>query len=624
MSDSSEGRSYVRRRRRSAPRAAETNYFIHLIFYERKFRMALVALVSAVLVGIALAPKIWVSSPEHIDETIRISGLDLLQAWNLKRTARQQVAAGNSEDAITSWISAVGNNPADLEAVRGLLGTLASRPKMDRAYLGTAVGQSRWLLKISLTNASDVALCTEVYRHYELYPQILALATGPVERLDPATVENLLIALFETGRMDNFGQTWSQDSSRQSGRPLASLYHAAWAAGWGPVSGISSGRSTLDTTAGGTGPLARTARRLQLTLHASRFDLASYEAVLGRIRDDHDARVQDEVRFWLLLEQSGRKDRAIELAKQHTLPAETPTEADLLIQAWRRLGMTDIAIEFARKQLSNFSYHPGLWIALAGLLMETRNWDELRALALEMRAGRLRETYQGWTQYLEGVVDHHRNRLVDVTNQFQAAITNQIQDPLLAFNAAGEMRRLGYPVQATALLKTVQNRFPDNAVFWSFLQRSAFEARQGDVILEASEQLYQLQRTNAVAANNFAAALLTQRTRPADALKVTETLFQRYSRNPAVRINHGTALIRNGRAEEALPVLKGLAGMEMSESEQTFAAMAWFEYHDARSEPGPALEAAAKVERRFLFRDQLEGFAARVATLEGRPAKATD
>lgn len=586
--------------------------------------MALVAIVLAFLFVVAMAPKIWVSSPEHVEETIRISGLDLLQAWNLKRTARRQVAEGKPEEAITSWISAVGNNPADLESLRGLLRTVVAVPKMERAYLGTAVGQARWLLKLSQTNSADVALCSEVYRHFELYPQILALANGPVGQLDPATVENLLIALFETGRMENFGQTWSQDSARQAGRPLASLYHAAWAAGWGPVSEISGGRTALDAAAGAAGPLTRTARRLQLALHASRFDLASYETVLSRIRDDHDTRVQDEVRLWLLLEQSGRKDRAIELAKRHTLPAETATEADLLIQAWRRLGMTDIAIEFARKQLPNFSYHPGIWIALADLLMETRNWDELRALALEMRAGRLREAYQGWTQYLEGVVDHHRNRMVDATNQFQAAVTNQIQEPLLAFNAAGEMRKLGYPTQATALLRTLQGRFPDSAVFWSYLQRSAFEARQGDVILEASEQLHLLQRTNAVVANNFAAALLTQRTRPTDALRITENLFQRYSRNPAVRINHATALIRNGRLDDAAPVLRGLAGTEMTDSEQTFAAMAWFEYHDARSEPGPALEAAAKVERRFLFRDQLDAFAARVANLEGRSAKASE
>ncbi len=593
------------------------NYFLHLIFYESRFRLALMTIGMVLLIAVALAPKLWISSPPHMDETFRISGLDLIQSWNLKRNARKEEAAGRPKEAISAWIGAIGNNPADSEAIRGFLQAVVGLPKPERAYLGTGVGQARFLLRLTRTNRSDLTLASDVYRCFELYPQTLALLDQPSEPLEPKGLENQLISLFETGRMEGFGQVWSTNSAALSERPVASLYHAAWAAGWGPIQELSAGRSKL-LAAAESGEWVRLARRLLLTLHFSQLDLASYRKVLGQLRDTRDSRAQDEVRFWILLERSGKHDQAVELARQHTVAAESAQEAEMLILAWKRLGLNDIAIEFAREQMPNFSYHPGIWTALAELLMQSQNWDDLSALALELRTSRLREGYYGWSQYLEGISDHHRSRTVDAADQFAAAATNSFQDPLLAFSSAAQMRRLGYPGPSTTLLKSLQSRFADSTTFWAYLQRSAYEARQGDIILEASEQLHLMQPTNAVAANNFAAALLTKRVRSDEALKITDGLYRRFSRNPAVRINQASALIRNARLEEALPILQSLDGMEMSVSEKTFSRLAWFEYFDARGEAEKARGEARKVEKRFLFQDQQEWLAGRVANLDGR------
>ena len=617
MSDSSEpvAKTKTRRRRRRMPRSAQTNYFVHLVFYEGKFRWALVLIIFTLIALVALAPKIWVASPPHVEEVVEVSGLDMMQAWTLKRSAKDLVAVGDIPGALSAWVAAIGNNPADQGAIRGFLRTLAGVPKPERGYLGTAVSQSRFLLKLALTNRLDTTLSAEVLTAYELYPQVLALVGEEVVSAEPVAVECRLIALFETGRMEEFGRIWAADQARQAARPLATLYHAAWSAGWGPVSGSAAGRAALDAAAAGN--LRKRALELLLALHFSRLDLASYESVLSRLQDSGDARVNDLVRHWILLDQSGRHDRAVGLARLHSTPAETATEAELLIQAWRRLGLTEIAVDFARKEISAFPYHPGLWTALAGLLIESKNWDDLRALAIGLRESRLRETYSAWSWFLEGMVDHHENRRVDAAAQFMAAATNSFADPLLAFSSAAQMRQLGYPGPATVLLRNLQSRFPDSAVFWASLQRAAYDSRQGDVILEASEQLHQLQPTNGVVANNFAAALLTKRVRPEDALRVTDALYFRYPGNPAVRINQATALVRNHRLDDALPVLRGLAGLKMSESEETYTQMAWFEYHDSRGAKDEALAAAGKIEKRFLFADQQEWLAARVAALEG-------
>jgi len=616
MSETPTSPSSHRNKRQRAPRIVRKSYFLHLVFYERRFRLALLTIGFVLLTAVALAPKLWISSPPHMEETIRISGLDLLQSWNLKRNARKEESLGHPQEAIAAWIGAIGNNPADVEAIRGFLQAVVALPKPDRSYLGTGVGQSRFLLRLTLTNRSDLALASDIYRHFELYPQTLALLDQASEPLEPKGLENQLISLFETGRMEAFGKVWSTNRAVLAERPVASLYHAAWAAGWGPIQELSAGRSML-LAAAEDGPWTRIARRLLLTLHYSQLDLTSYDRVLGQLQDTREARVQDEVRFWILLEQSGKHDRAVELARQHTVPAETAPEAEMLILAWKRLGLTDIAIEFARKQMTSFAYHPGIWTALADLLIDTRNWDELTALALELRTSRLREGYAGWSMFLEGVSDHHRSRIANAADQFTAAATNGFQDPLLAFSSAAQMRRLGYPGPSTMLLKSLQSRFADSATFWAFLQRSAYEARQGDIILEASEQLHLMQPTNAVAANNFAAALLTKRVRSDEALKITEGLYRRFARNPAVRINQASALVRNGRLDEALPVLQSLEGVELSESEQTFARLAWFEYYDARGETEKALAEGKKVEKRFLFQDQQEWLSGRMAELDG-------
>ncbi len=616
MSDTPSSPSSHRRKRQRAPRIVRKNYLLHLVFYERRFRLALLMIGLFLLTAVALAPKLWISSPPHMEETIRISGLDLLQGWNLKRNARKEESVGRHEEAILAWISAIGNNPADVEAIRGFLQAVVALPKAERSYLGPGVGQARFLLRLTQTNRSDLTLASDIYRHYEFYPQILTLLDQPSEPLEPKGLENQLIALFETGRMEAFGQVWSTNRAVLSERPVASLYHAAWAAGWGPIQELSAGRSKL-LAAAGDGPWTLVARRLALTLHYSQLDLASYRKVLNQLQDTRAARVQDEVRFWLLLEQSGKHDRAVELARQHTVAAETAPEAEMLILAWKRLGLTDIAIEFARQQITNFAYHPGIWTALADLLIQTQNWDELAALALELRTSRLREGYAGWSLYLEGMADHHRNRTIDAADQLAAAATNSFQDPLLAFSSAAQMRRLGYPGPSTMLLKSLQSRYADSTTFWAFLQRSAYEARQGEIILESSEQLYLMQPTNAVAANNFAAALLTKRVRSEEALKITEGLYRRFSRNPAVRINQASALVRNARLDEALPILQSLDGAEMSESEKTFTRLAWFEYYEARGEVDRALAEAKKVEKRFLFQDQQEWLTGRMAKLDG-------
>lgn len=620
MSDSTHHQKKIRVRQRSKkhdPRIARTNYFVDLFYYDRRFRLSLgCGLLLALIVGVIL-PKIWISSPPHLEEPIRVSILDLVQNRVLKHSAQALLKEGKMSEAVGAWTAAIANNRADVQAYRSLPEILAEDPKPSRKYLGLAYGHSSFLLKLTQTNRMDVALSSRILLAYGLYPQVIKWVSASPSESEPESVENRLVALFETDQMEEFGRIWASDSRRLSTRSLASLYAAAWAAGWGPRAVAGEARADVEKAAA-AGNKRRQALQLLLTLHYSRLDIVSYESTLSQLETIAEARVIDSVRLWILLDQSGHRTRAIELAGGYSVQAETGAEAELLIQTWRRLGLTSLALEYARKQVANFDYCPGLWTAFASLLIEAKNWDELQRMATSVREGGLNIGYTAWVSFLEGLVDHYQNRATSATNQFFASATNAFSNPLLGFSSAATMRQLGYPTPATLLLQNLQGQFTNSLIFWASLQSAAYEGRNADAILEASEQLYLLQPTYAIAANNFAVALLTQRVRLDDTLEITQNLFAQYPDSAAVRINQASALIRSRRLDEALPVLQGLKALTMGESEQSFAQLAWFEYHDARESIDEALTVADQIEKRFLFEGQKVWLLTRMTALKAR------
>jgi len=85
---------------------------IRLLLFKRWFRLAFIGFVFLVLFLALFLPKMWVVTPRGFDPKIKISGLDLVQAWSLQRTAWRATTAGQYELADHAWQAAVANNPA--------------------------------------------------------------------------------------------------------------------------------------------------------------------------------------------------------------------------------------------------------------------------------------------------------------------------------------------------------------------------------------------------------------------------------------------------------------------------------------------------------------------------------
>ena len=139
---SDQHRRRVRTRRRQVPRSVRTNYLLHILFYDARFRWALIATALVFLALGLLLPKIWITSPQAFLPVIKVSGLDLLQSWSLRRSALRADGDGKPNEALQSWAAAVAADAANPATVRGLLRALVRQSLPDQAWLPTGQQQA--------------------------------------------------------------------------------------------------------------------------------------------------------------------------------------------------------------------------------------------------------------------------------------------------------------------------------------------------------------------------------------------------------------------------------------------------------------------------------------------------
>ncbi|MBI4662015.1 MAG: hypothetical protein HY735_24600 [Verrucomicrobia bacterium] len=179
------------------------NYpLLKLVVFDRSFRIALAAGLGLLLAGLALLPKIWVTSPPGFIPVVKVSIFDRIQAWALRRTAQKAMAAGQFDEAGMAWVAAIANNPGNPNLVRGALrGFLGAEHRRRNSDL--ALQQIFWLLRLTGTNALDLALATEIFEQtqaYGLVSKLLESSRGP---LDPNLEARYLKALFHEGKLND-------------------------------------------------------------------------------------------------------------------------------------------------------------------------------------------------------------------------------------------------------------------------------------------------------------------------------------------------------------------------------------------------------------------------------------
>jgi predicted Zn-dependent protease len=572
---------------------------LRLLFFSFWFRLAFLGFVGLMIFLALFLPKIWRTTPPGFIPVYRASGLNLVQAWSLKRGALQALAAGKTNDALYGWQAALAYNPTNPDLIRGLLRTLRTDTGTNQ-YLEMSIQYSFWLLRLSATNLADVELVSQVFERYRLTDWTLGMLTPLNHRLSPSLEKAYLKALFNADQIKEFASRWEAVNPSVIDAELR-LYQAAYRAGWGTVNERLQGKESLDaalTNAEWRG----LANRLSMAVGFQAGDVQRFAQSLRRLSEWGLDTPVDHCNYWRLLSAFGRKADAMELAKAYRKPPGTGGEAIQLAETYAILGLADNAIDLLQRRTLEYAYDERIWMVWGDILIANQNWEAALRLAAQIRqTAAAQTTMVGYSHYLDGQAELGSGKPALAETAFQKAAAAEFKSPTVGLRIAEQISNLGHPRLAKEILLKLQKPLAENPNYWFLLVTVADRLRDAELRLAACATLYKLQPNAPNVRNNYAAALVTLRQQPAEAIKLTMELIAQVPDWAITKINHSQALLLNQRTRDAEAVLQTIDSSRLGSEESASYYMAWFEVYLNLQQTEKARQAAARINRRFLF-----------------------
>ncbi|MCP5515764.1 MAG: hypothetical protein H7A45_00735 [Verrucomicrobiales bacterium] len=577
------------------------------------FGLTLLA-VAMVLVGVLISlPKIWRATPEGFRPIVRISLLDLAQAWSLRRAAEREQQAGDFEQELQARFGASKNNLGRLDLVREALQAYLRVAPFQERFKRDAARSAAWLLQLSATNASDAYLVARTYDTAGYTAEVLGLLEPRKDELPAELQGPFAKALFDSGQPERFGEWWMKAGGRLELDPELRLYHAAWQLGWGEVGQREAALATLRAAAEDLDHRLL-ANRLMLAVYLQRADVEHYRETLDRLVAFRGDRLVDHVRYWLMLQSAGRREEGRRLALGYASPPGTPMEVTLLAQALVQLGSDAEAralLERYGDTLGNAGavFTLPYWALLGDLLIKAKDWEALRRLGERLQAlpgawGSLR----GFGQFIEGRAWHEMGVSEAARERLLEMVGTGLNSPEMSIEVGILLLRMGYPDIARQVLVPLETRFADSFRYWQALFEAAYAERRDEaLVFKAARRALDLQPDDPVRQLNYAYALLVNRIRPEEAARLTFACLEATPRSALIRLNHASALAQTGRVDEAARILAGLSGAE-SLGAQTSIAMVELEIASVRNDAAGMAAALKKIDPEELFPKQRAWF----------------
>ena len=599
-----------------APDFIENTPLLRQMFFDRRFGVAAVVLVLLVLGGALGILRIWTDTPPHIQPGLRRSLFDKLQARSLRRTALRNQAAGDWEAALLAWRLATVNHPGDPELFRGLLTNVAIGPKIERERLAWMGSAATLLLQLSLTNVVDLGLVAAAYRNQGYEEDAVNILSQDRDRLEPAGVTILLKALFDTGRITETGILWERLPPGFNMDPELSLYRDAWVVGLGSPGEIPAAMARL-RAAETNAATAVLVAHLKLELSEFRDDPDDARRSLEFLEQAQKDRFEDHIRYWRLLARTGRRDEARRLARAgNRVPNNSYAFADM-VRVLVEFGLVQDAEDLLREQLAGngaLSRIPRLWAMRAKLLDQLKRWDDLRGLGLELRSNvNISAQMAGYGWFLEAVAELELGRASSADAALERMLSLGILEPGLCFEVGVRLRRLGRSDAATKILAQVAQVYGNSAEYWFQVQLAAYESRDAAAFRDAAERAHRMQPTNLTFANNFAAALLMDRSDPARAMSLTEEAWRRSPGDSRLNLNYCLALVQNNRFREAERILVKFNPAQLPALERSTYHEVAFELACQRTDAEAAKQHLQGIDRAHLFPQQIQWLDAALA-----------
>ncbi|MSU63410.1 MAG: hypothetical protein EXS31_13615 [Pedosphaera sp.] len=577
------------------------NSVLCLLIYERMFRLAFFAALLFIPLVLLSILKVWRTTPAGFIPEVKVSGIDFVQAWSLRRTAEKEAAQGRFEDALYSWRIAAANNPGNPDLIRGCLRHLGSRDDA-RKYAQTALGYSSWLLRLTSTNAADLELAVKVFQTYRLDDATVYILTPIEDQLTSTAQSAYLKAIFNRGEISRFASRWNKRKQELESDPELRLYHAAYLSGWGPHETAPDGKQLLDK-AKEDPALRDLAHRLQLRVSERLLQMDTYRESLAYLQERRLDTLTDHVGHWQLQAMLGGKTEAVRLLQNHVQPPTSGEEAVTLAKAYFDFGFPDTARDLMKRYSTEFVESEAIWLSYSNLLIDQKRWDDLFEVALQLRheAHPLRDRLHGYSYYIEGVAQARRDRRDDARAAFKKLLEAHIRNKLWELSAAETAENLGFADIAQELLLDIQKDVPNTPEYWMLLAKTAYETKEPSVLVTAMSSAYKLRPDDFTVVNNFAASLLSTRQRPEQALQLTARVLQKSPGLAAARINHACALVQNQKNDEAKTLLATVEPASLKGSDLTSYHMAEFELNLNLRQFVEAKRHSEKIELQHLF-----------------------
>lgn len=587
-----------------------SNALVRHLVNEPLFLGAISLFVVALLSVVLMIPKRWNPTPPGFSKTVRISLLDYVQAWSLRRAGAKAAAAHRWDEAIASYRGAVANNIADADSIRGLLQTLRDAPATRSANLGVIFATGDILLELSHTNRDDSLLLADVLERHRIASAAMTHLQPHADSLTPAEDLVYTRALLSSGQLRAFRDRWKTAPERYAADPLLRLYKAAFDAGWGgtteAVQGLTILREQLANPTNGV-----MAARMLTAAALQREDLPSYETALQKLQEATATMAQDHAQYWEMLARAGRREEAVALAKAYgPIPPPTAVEMVQLARTWLALGLHDLAISTFRDHAERFGQSMDIWATYIDLLMLKKDWNEVRRVAAFLRANTTtRDILLPVTLYADIRADLAENRRIAVKESVSRLRQAPLPAPALALRFAAGLNAAGDHETAWHFLSQIETPLEDSPEYWLETVFAARGRKDLAALRRAADRLVQLSPNNGNALTIRLITLLGTRQDPSEALTTSLRLVNTGDRSASTLINHAMALLLNHRADEALAILTPLeSNPQLDKDERNSLQIALADAYAQKDLPAEALRVGLHADPTVLLPPQEEWF----------------
>lgn len=589
------------------------NYpLIAMLILSPAFALTLGALVLVgVITGLCIS-RIWVTSPPGFAPKVKISAIDKIQSGMLRRQAVKCEAAGQWEQAYHAWQSSVANNQADAGILSEALKSFLRLTDLQPTWLATSMNQALWLMRLTGTNAASLDIAGEVFLKCNVPGPVYEMLRDRQGSLSPSQEVSFLKALFLTGRANEYWEKRRQVEHTITSDAELDLYHAAYLSGWGPPETISQARKKL-TAAQDDQALRTLACRLEMRVAIKLHEPNTYARALNLLQQEGTDCLDDHAGYWQLLEASGRLGDARKLAESYPHPPAGPWDVMRFGNILISLGANDYAQRFFARYVPLFANSDDpeiavLWVTYADLLIQARKWDELQALATEIRtSGQARTVLAGYSHFIEGRALLAARRPEGALASFQRAAAESFPVPSAGMQTAVNLLRLGYPEFAERVLVSMEKDLGSSAEYWQVLFEAVYALKEDEaMLLRAATKARNLAPDKGICGVNYAAALLINRQAPAEAANLTLAFLKDNPNSLVARVNHCFALAMNRRFTEATAILNTINPAGLDELQSTVFYLCWLEIHAGQTQFDLAREDLKRIDTKHLFPSQVK------------------